>query len=85
MMTTDCGTSIRLAAPMRLIDPRLVRKSSLGREPVTVTGCMVAGAPVGSAGLFSVGGGAGVGSGAWAGGCWAIAAPGAISMPATAA
>ena len=79
--TTVCGTSISSAAPMRLIEPRVTWKSSLGRLPVTVTVCIVAGAAVGSAGLFSVGGG--VGSGAWAfwsGGCWAIA-PGAKSKP----
>src|ERR1700722_5364005 len=81
MTTTDCGTSIRSEAPRRLIETLLVWKSSLGREPVTVTGCMVAGAALGSAGLFSVGGG--VGSGAWefwSGGCCAIA-PGAKSNP----
>jgi hypothetical protein len=49
---------------MRKIDPRLVWKSSLGREPVTVTGCMVAGAVVGPAGFWS--GGGGVGAGPWA-------------------
>src|SRR6266851_9547634 len=59
MTTTDCGTSIRSAAPSRLIDVLVVWKSSLGLEPVTVTGCIVAGAAVGSAGLFSVGGGVG--------------------------
>src|SRR5216683_153228 len=81
MTTTDCGTSMRSPAPRRLIEVLVVWKSSLGREPVTVTVCIVAGAALGSAGLFSVGGG--VGSGAWAfwsGGCWAIA-PGAKSKP----
>src|SRR4030088_1498992 len=81
MTTTDCGTSIRSAAPIRLIEGLVVWKSWRGGEPVTVTGCIVAGAALGSAGLFSVGGG--VGSGAWAfwsGGCWAIP-PGAKSKP----
>src|SRR5260370_12821675 len=81
MTTTDCGTSMRAAAPRRLIDVLVVWKSSLGRLPVTVTGCMVAGAALGSAGLFSVGGG--VGSGGWvfwSGDCWATA-PGAKSKP----
>src|SRR5258708_9660406 len=74
MTTTDWGTSIRSAAPRRLIEVLVVWKSSLGREPVTVTGCIVAGAAVGTAGLFSVGGA--VGSGAWsfcAAGCRALA------------
>ena len=47
---------------MRKIDPRVVWKSSLGREPVTVTGCMVAGAVVGPAGFWSGGGGVGAGT-----------------------
>src|SRR5258705_12896972 len=81
MTTTDCGTSIRSAAPSRLIEVLVTWKSSLGREPVTVTGCIVAGAALGSAGLFSVGGVAGSGGGAvWAGACCAAAA-GAISRP----
>jgi hypothetical protein len=61
MTITVCGTSIRFSAPMRKIDPRVVWKSSLGREPVTVTGCMVAGAAVGAAGFWSGGGGVGAG------------------------
>ena len=51
MTTTVCGTSISSAAPRRLSEPRVTWKSSLGRPPVTVTGCIVAGAAVGSAGL----------------------------------
>src|SRR5215813_1724552 len=78
---TDCGTSIRSGAPMRLIDVRLTWKSSLGRAPVTVTGCMVTGAALGSAGLFSVGGVAGsLGGAGWSGGCCATAA-GATRKP----
>src|ERR1700738_778842 len=74
MTTTDWGTSIRSAAPRRLIEVFVVWKSSLGREPVTVTGCIVAGAAVGSTGLFSVGGGVGSGGCAfWSGDCWAMA------------
>src|SRR5882757_7017444 len=81
MTTIDCGTSIRSAAPRRLIEVLVVWKSSLGLEPVTVTGCIVAGAAVGSAGLFSLGGGVGFGAWAfWSGDCWAIA-PGAKSKP----
>jgi hypothetical protein len=82
MTITDCGTSIRLSAPSRLIEVRLTWKSSLGRAPVTVTVCMVTGAALGSAGLFSVGGVAGSrGDGAvWSVGCWATAA-GATRKP----
>ncbi len=81
MTTTVCGTSIRFPAPSRLIDPLVTRKSSLGRDPVTVTGCIVAGAALGSAGLFSVGGGVGSGACAvWSGVSWAIAA-GATRRP----
>ena len=84
MTITDCGTSIRVSAPMRKIDPRVVWKSSLGREPVTVTGCMVAGAVVGAAGVWSGGGGVGAGPWAfWSGGCCATA-PEANSRPAMA-
>ena len=71
MTTTVCGTSISLSAPSWNSDGLVVWKSSLGREPVTVTGCMVAGAAaLGSAGW--VPGGGGVWSGACAlpaGGC----------------
>ena len=81
MTITDCGTSIRSAAPRRLIEVLVTWKSSLGREPVTVTGCIVAGAALGSAGLFSLGDGVGSGGWAfWSGACWAIA-PGAKSKP----
>ena len=85
MTTTDCGTSIRLGAARRLMVVVVTRKSSLGREPVTVTGCIVAGASDGAAGVFSVAGGGALGSGAWAGCCWATATPGVRSIPATAA
>src|SRR4029453_5127782 len=84
MTITVCGTSIRFSAPMRKIDPRVVWKSSLGREPVTVTGCMVAGAVVGPEGFWSGGGGVGAGPWAfWSGACCAIA-PEANSRPAMA-
>src|SRR5437762_14156200 len=62
MTMTDCGTSIR-SGPTRCSDGAAGgAKSSLGREPVTVTGCIVAGAPLDWAGLLSVGG-CGLGSG----------------------
>src|SRR5207248_972481 len=80
MTTTDCGTSIRSGAPSRLIEVLVTWKSSLGREPVTVTGCMVAAAALGSAGLFSPGGVAGRGGALWSGGCCATTA-GATSRP----
>ena len=41
---TVWGTSIRLSAPSLNSDPRVAWKSPLGRDPVTVTVCIVAGA-----------------------------------------
>src|ERR1700730_9524924 len=52
---TDWGVSRR--SPTRSSEEFGFTKSSLGRLPVTVTVCMVAGAPLGVAGLFSVVGG----------------------------
>src|SRR5436190_243803 len=81
--TTDCGMSRTSVAPSRL---RLVgggAKSSLGREPVTVTGVMVAAGAgaLGSTGLVALAGsGGGVAAGCRGGGCWAIAT-GATSRP----
>src|SRR4029079_18163571 len=49
MMTIDCGMS-RISPPNRLIDAGGGRKSSLGREPVTVTGVMVVAGAVGAVG-----------------------------------
>src|SRR5262245_60736814 len=58
-MTTDCGMS-RTSPPARLIETVGVRKSSLGRAPVTVTGAMVAAGVLGSSGLVEgLGGGLG--------------------------
>ncbi len=85
MTTTVCGTSISSVAPRRLSDPRVTWKSSLGRPPVTVTGCIVTGDAVGSPGLACPGGGVGAGPWAfWSGACWATAAAGAMRIPKTA-
>src|SRR5882762_9175362 len=75
MTMTDCGTSIR-SGPTRCSDGAAGgAKSSLGRDPVTVTVCMVAGAALGAAGLLSVGGcGGGSGLGGVAGCCGACCA-----------
>ena len=56
MTITDCGTSM-MSLPTRCSDGATGgAKSSLGREPVTVTVCIVAGAPLGWAGVLPVGG-----------------------------
>src|SRR5438105_3446345 len=67
MMMIDCGMSIG-SLPTRCSDGGGGAKSWLGREPVTVTGCIVAGAPLGLPGLLSAGGwGGGLGLGGSAG------------------
>src|SRR5581483_1842562 len=52
--TIDCGMSCG-SPPTRCSDDEGGVKSSLGREPVTVTGAMVAGAPLGWAGVLWAG------------------------------
>src|SRR5581483_2324090 len=71
--TIDCGMSCG-SPPTRCSDDEGGVKSSLGREPVTVTGAMVAGAPLGWAGVLWAG---------WPAGCCACAAAvGAMARPA---
>src|SRR5437879_5884915 len=84
MTITDCGTSIR-SGPTRCSDGATGgAKSSLGRVPVTVTGCIVAGAPLGCAGVLSFGGcglGSGLGGSAGGGGACCAKAAGATRRP----
>src|SRR5262249_41883458 len=87
MTMTDCGTSMMLE-PTRCSDGADGgRKSSLGRVPVTVTGCIVAGAPLGCAGVLSFGGcglGSGFGGSAGCGGACCAKAAGATRRPTSA-